>query len=410
MDISEEQARWSAMTSRLVDAGWAEELNAALQLEARNLSVISPFLKQKAIRRVLSHTPQSVRVITRFNLADFAEGVSDIAAIRSLLIAGARVRGIRNLHAKVYVFGSRRTIVTSANLTEAALTRNHEFGLVSDDAEIISASTRYFDALWSRAGTDLTARQLDEWEQTVTMHLASGGPRFRLETLADYGTDATGVLYSGAPTIPAPIPQAEQAFVKFLGEGSNRVPLSFSTRDEIDSALCHWALAYPATKRPQAVKEGAVMFIGRLTYDPKPDIRIFGRATGMRHVPGRDDASADEIAQRPWKNTWSRYIRVHHAEFVAGTMANGVSLNALMNALGPDAFTSTQRNQARGEGNTNPYKAYRQLAAVELSREGQLWLSEQLQRALEVHGSVPQGELNKLGWPKLHENLIATLA
>ncbi|MGO7690090.1 phospholipase D family protein [Rhizobium ruizarguesonis] len=396
------------MTSRLVDAGWAEELNKALQLEARNLSVISPFLKQKATRRVLSHTPQSVRVITRFNLTDFTEGVSDIAALRSLLAAGARVRGIRNLHAKVYVFGSRRTIVTSANLTEAALTRNHEFGLVSDDAEIISASNHYFDALWECAGADLTSGQLDEWEQTVTMHLASGGPPFLLENLADYGNDATGVLHSGAPPVPVPIPQAEQAFVKFLGEGSNRVPLSFSTRDEIDSALCHWALAYPATKRPQAVKEGAVMFIGRLT-DPT-DIRIFGRATGMRHVPGRDDASADEIAQRPWKKTWSRYIRVHHAEFVAGTMANGISLNKLMSALGPDAFTSTQRNQARGEGNTNPYNAYRQQAAVELSPQGQLWLSEQLQRALEVHGRVPQEELNKLGWPELPKNLITTSA
>ncbi|MBX5221873.1 hypothetical protein HJC04_16350 [Rhizobium sp. NLR8a] len=400
MDISEEQARWSAMTSRLVDGGWAEELDMALRLEARNLSVISPFLKQKATGRVLSHTPQSVRVITRFNLRDFAEGVSDIAALRSLLVAGAKVRGVRNLHAKVYVFGSRRTIVTSANLTEAALTRNHEFGLVSDDAEIISASDRYFDALWARAGTDLTARQLDAWEETVTMHLASGGPRFRLEKLADYGTDATGVIQSGEPLIPGPIPQAEQAFVKFLGEGSNRVPLSFSTLDEINSALCHWALAYPATKRPRAVKEGAVMFIGRLTYDPT-DIIIFGRATGMRHVPGRDDASADEIAQRPWKETWSRYIRVHHAEFVAGTMANGISLNKMMDALGSDAFASTQRNQARGEGNTNPYNAYRQLAAVELSPKGQIWLSERLQWALEVHGRVSQEELNKLGWPEL---------
>ncbi|WP_434733560.1 phospholipase D family protein [Rhizobium sp. YTUHZ044] len=397
------------MTSRLVDAGWAEELNTALQLEPRNLSLISPFLKQKAIRRVLSRNPQLVRVITRFSLADFADGVSDIAALRSLLVAGARVRGVRNLHAKVYVFGSRRTIVTSANLTEAALTRNHEFGLVSDDAEIISASTRYFDALWECAGRDLTARQLDEWEQTVTMHLASGGPRFRLEELADYGTDATGVLQSGAPPVPGPIPQAEQAFVKFLGEGSNRVPLSYSTRDEIDSALCHWALAYPATKRPQAVKEGAVMFIGRLTYEPT-DIFIFGRATGMRHVPGRDDASADEITQRPWKKTWSRYIRVHHAEFIAGTMANGISLKEMMDTLGPDAFTSTQRNQARGEGNTNPYNAYRQQAAVELSPQGQLWLSERLQRALVVHGRVPQEELNKLGWPKIHESLIAALA
>ena len=38
-------------------------------------------------------------MITRFNLADFAEGVSDIEALRLLLDAGANIRGIRNLHA-----------------------------------------------------------------------------------------------------------------------------------------------------------------------------------------------------------------------------------------------------------------------------------------------------------------------
>ena len=31
---------------------------------------------------------------------------------------GARARGIKNLHAKAYIFGDRRAIVTSANLTE----------------------------------------------------------------------------------------------------------------------------------------------------------------------------------------------------------------------------------------------------------------------------------------------------
>ena len=40
--------------------------------------------------------PGKVRVITRFNLADFAEGVSDVAALRILLDAGARVKAYVN--------------------------------------------------------------------------------------------------------------------------------------------------------------------------------------------------------------------------------------------------------------------------------------------------------------------------
>ena len=55
---------------------------------------------------------------------------------------------------------------------------------------------------------------------------------------------------------------------------------------------------------------------------------------------------------------WPRYIRVHHAEFVAGTMENGISLNELMDTLGTDSFVPTQRNAAQGQGkNTNPRRA-----------------------------------------------------
>jgi hypothetical protein len=286
------------MTSRLVDRRWAEELDAALRVEHLDLCVISPFLKKRAVQRILAHALRPVRVITRFNLADFADGVSDIAALRSLLAAGAQVRGIRNLHTKVHIFGARRAIVTSANLTEAALTRNHEFGLVSDDPEIVSASSIYFEKLWAGGGADLTIRQLDVWEQTVVNHLARGAPRHSMESLGDFG--ATGADVFDSPLSSVGFPGAEQAFVKFLGEGSNRVQLSFPVRDEVESALCHWGLTYPANKRPTAVKDGALTFISRLTYDPR-DIIIFGSAVGMEYMPGRDDASAEEIEARPWK-------------------------------------------------------------------------------------------------------------
>ncbi|MER9671432.1 phospholipase D-like domain-containing protein [Mesorhizobium sp. M0208] len=329
-------------------------------------------------------------------MSDFAEGVSDVVALRRLLEVGGTVRGVRNLHAKMYLFGSNRAIVTSANLTEAALTRNHEFGLVSQDAEIIAACRRYFDDLWMRSGADLTVQQLDKWDETVTHHRAKGGRPNLPIGLGDFGADA-GIVDSPA-TLPINVADAPQAFVKFLGEGDNRVPLAFPTIEEIERSGCHWAVAYPATKRPRMVKDDAVIFIARLTYDPN-DIRVFGLAIGMHHVPARDDATPEDITHRDWKATWSRYIRVHHAEFVAGTMANGISLNELMGALGANSFASTKRNASRGEGNTDPRKAYQQQAAVELSNQGTSWLSERLQAAFDQHGKVPQDELDKLDWP-----------
>ena len=123
------------MTIRLVDVGWGKELIEALRADASEFKIICPFIKAGALDRLLSTRPKLIQVITRFNLADFADGVSDLAALRRLLIAGARVRGVRDLHAKLYLFGASRAIITSANLTEAALNRNHEFGMVSQDAD-----------------------------------------------------------------------------------------------------------------------------------------------------------------------------------------------------------------------------------------------------------------------------------
>jgi len=387
------------VTIRLVDSGWAKELTDALRADASELKIICPFIKATALDRLLSKNPKSIQVITRFSLGDFAEGVSDIVSLRKLLSVGAKVRGVRNLHAKLYLFGMGRAIVTSANLTEAAINRNHEFGMVADDKPIIAACAAYFDELWRRGGADLMSDQLDAWDETVTHYRVSGGRPNRAAGLGDFGVDV-GISQPPPMFLPTVVADARQAFVKFLGEGDNRVELTFPTVDELVSSGCHWAVAYPASKRPSGVRDDAVMFIARLTHSPY-DMRIFGRAIGMKHAPGRDDATEEDIAQRPWKKTWPRYIRVHHAEFVAGEMGNGVSLNELMSTLGADAFLSTQRNKARGEGNTDPRRAYRQQAAVELSREGLSWLSERLQAAFEEHGKIPQDTLDQLDWPVL---------
>ena len=153
--------------------------------------------------------------------------------------------GIRRLHAKLYIFGTGRAIVTSANLTGAGLTANREFGVVTEDSAAIERCLAWFDALWQDAGSDLQHSQLDRWAHTLSNHLASGAPPSDTGDLGDFGAE-TGLEplpFSSPPPIFADPPQA---FVKFLGEGANRVPLDFPTVEEIDRAGCHWALAYPA--------------------------------------------------------------------------------------------------------------------------------------------------------------------
>ena len=314
-----------------------------------------------------------------------------------LLDAGGRVRGIKNLHAKLYLFGTNRAIITSANLTKAALTRNHEFGLVADDESFIEECWNYFDELRQRGSSaELSADMLDSWAEKVTRYRqGSGWPR-RERELGDFGADA-GLSTSPPVSLPPSVANADQAFVKFLGNSNERGPVSQDIFEVIKHEGCHRVLAYPATRRPRSVEDHAVMYMARFT--DERDIRIFGRAVGMKHQPGWDDASAEDIELRSWRKQYSRYIRVYDAEFVAGTMANGISLSELMDTLGSDSFAPTQRNAAHGTGNTDPRRAYRQQAAVELSPQGMVWLGERLQAAFDKHGKVPQDILEELDWP-----------
>jgi len=140
------------------------------------------------------------------------------------------------------------------------------------------------------------------------------------------------------------------------------------------------------------------MFIGRLTKDPD-DIMVFGKAVAIKHHDKLDNASRREIKDRGWKEHWPRYIRVHSAEFVAGTLENGVSLYDLMKKRGPNLFATTQIRARRGERDIDMRRSYARQAQVKLSEDGCGWLNEKLEAAFIEHGTF--AELCKLDWPDL---------
>lgn len=388
------------MKLKLVDSGWGQLLSNALRADHSKVRVICPFIKERAAWRILEYgNPPQILVITRFDLNCFLQGASDIAALRLLYEAGAQIRGVRNLHAKAYLIGSR-AIVTSANLTEQALSRNHEFGFLSDDPEIVLTCDAYFDKLWRRAGSNVTASKLDEWNQTVTDSLASGAGTRIPPKLKDEGVDA-GLAKQGESQ-PNWVTTAGQGFVKFFGEGHNRKEHSFRVLEEVKRAGCHWACSYPKAKRPRSVQDGAILFMGRLATHPN-DTLIFGRAIGMKYQHVRDDATEADInfPERGWKAKWPRYIRVHDAEFVDGVLGDGVPLSELMGEFGAHAFASTKRHLDAGSGNTNPRTAFAQQAHVELTPEAIAWLNARLDQCFATHGKIPPAVLAKLDWPKI---------
>jgi hypothetical protein len=195
------------MNFRLVDSGWDKILDEALAADKTRVRIIYPFIKEPVAKRLLQHgRPKQLEVITRYDIDCFRDRVSDMAALRLLFQAGAKIRGIKHVHAKVYLIGRRRASVTSANLTEQGLIRNHEFGFYTDDEAIAENCHTYFDKLWKQAGrrADLTLKKLDGFDRKVTAALVSGAGTRAIPSLGDEGQD---IGFPGEPVV-APRPAA----------------------------------------------------------------------------------------------------------------------------------------------------------------------------------------------------------
>ena len=81
------------MQIELIDSAWDKVLAKAVSSRHSELRIVCPFIKHRAVMRLFqANYHPKIQVITRFNLADFCGGVSDIEALRMLLERGAEIR------------------------------------------------------------------------------------------------------------------------------------------------------------------------------------------------------------------------------------------------------------------------------------------------------------------------------
>jgi len=385
----------------LVSEGWQQEMTNALHMDSSELGIVAPFIKEGALRWLDSPQPGRIRVITRYRIDDFYHGVSDISALATLLEKGAEVRGIANLHSKLYLFGKTRAVVTSANLTEKALNQNHELGLVTENPEILRDCIDYFEHLWRGGKTNLTPAMLIKFEADVKKQLEEKVPPQSILGSKDYGATVVCKRYAteaDATRRKTNPPQAQRAFVKFIGNRSDPWDVSSTTIASVNGSDCHRALYYSEHKRPTGVAEGDIMFIGRITNDG--DIRIFGRAIAIKHDPERDEVTEAEIEKAKedwkWKKDYPLYNRIKDPEFFNEKLIYGVSLRELMKQLQENSFASTKMNKTLGTGNTDPEKSIRQQPRVELTNEGRNWIEDRLEILLREYGKISQSKLKNI--------------
>lgn len=394
---------------KVIDKNWHSEFTR-VDLENENgLRIVSPFIKLNAAKVLIdAANPSDIQVITRYNLEDFYKGVSDIEALEFLISKGAKIQGISGLHSKVYVYGDKHALVTSANLTGGGLNSNFEFGCGSDEEKFIAACHKYFDSLWDEQYPTLSFDRTTAWKTKIEEKKVKGGKKGsdKEDVLPDEGRN----LHQPKLVIPTEnvsqnteprhleTPLEFQSFVKFLGEGHNRALRSRSTFDELESSGAHWSVGYPKNRRPRQPQDGDVMFISRLVHTPN-DVMIFGRAKSMAHDEVRDVSTPEDITVHEWRAKWDKYIRVYDAEFLDGNVGDGISLRDLEKLFGPNTYMPTQRNLINGHGNIFPSKAYQQAAGVQLTDVAYEWLNKKFDEHKTRHGIVPAEQVRTLYTP-----------
>ncbi len=149
----------------------------------KKFRIISPYVKKEISSKIGAKKIQ-IELITRFSESDFIQGVSDVEALEELMINGAKIRGVKDLHAKVYIFDSS-AIVTSGNLTNGGFRKNHECGILTRDIDIVSGLNNYFDSFKDAQKLDKTL--LNKLKKNISA-LSSKYKKPELPLTKDYGS------------------------------------------------------------------------------------------------------------------------------------------------------------------------------------------------------------------------------
>jgi len=347
----------------------------------QNVLIISPFISNNLVDHLLKNSKdKKVQVITRFNLNDFRTGVSSLSAIEKLINKNIEVKGIKNLHSKLYIFDSKSAIIGSANFTSGGFFNNYEFGIKSTEESVITNSIQYFNNLWSFSKDSLIIDEVNSWQA----ELKSLEPTQKQESLPDYGISAS-IIGS----------QKRKYFIKFFGKSDHREDFDFTSREEIERSHCHWALTFSKPKgRPRRYNDGDIVYMARLLEGR--EYGIFGKATALRHVDSRDIASDEDIAHIDWKEDWPVYIRVKDPSFIDGSMADCPKMSELIDQLQFESFASTLNSHNWGKENINPWRSLSQQPDIQITEIAAEWLDQKFNDAISINGKVDKSFLKNL--------------
>ncbi len=136
---------------KLITSNAGNEFEELLNETERKIKIICPFFGRNTSIRLAEKIKQygiEAEIISRFSRHDFFCKASSLEGLKELLLAGASLKAVKNLHTKLYIFDDQNIILGSSNFSRGGLVTNLELNiLIKDENEIITRAVDYYNEL-----------------------------------------------------------------------------------------------------------------------------------------------------------------------------------------------------------------------------------------------------------------------
>ena len=147
---------------------WRPQLERLVRGVKAELLIVCPFIKGAEADFIADRLGANVRVraLTDLKMDSVVAGALDVKALLKLsqLNGDKQVLTLPGLHAKVFIADRKRAIVTSGNLTQSGLDRNHEYGVVVSGTQMVGRVRNDMEK-WMQAGFAVDAASLKKIAQ-----------------------------------------------------------------------------------------------------------------------------------------------------------------------------------------------------------------------------------------------------
>jgi len=185
------------MPVKIQKVPFSKELMKLANSAKTSLKITSPFITFKGIQYILNSEVKPL-IITRVTASNLASYALDAKALKHLIILGAEIRSIPNLHAKVYLVDNNQGIITSSNLTDSGISKNVELGVYFyNEEELFKSTEEFFNNLWEKA-TPVSIADLESMESKIKSFTIKDGIYYSSENEEDENivpVPAIGNLY-----------------------------------------------------------------------------------------------------------------------------------------------------------------------------------------------------------------------